>query len=57
MDTSTDRKRRNRLAYLALYYAIRGDEERSEYIRRLIRRMEGHSLGDPERITATPVAV
>ena len=36
----TDLERRDRLAYLALYYAIQGNEERSEKIRRLVRQME-----------------
>ena len=39
-------KRRNELAYLALYYAITGNEERSEMIRRVVRRLEGQA---PER--------
>ena len=37
MVTKTDLERRDRLAYLALYYAIQGDEQRSERIRRLVR--------------------
>lgn len=36
-----DRDRRNRLAYLALYYAIQGDEERSEKIRKLVKNLGG----------------
>lgn len=32
--------RRDQLAYLALYYAIHGDNERSEKIRRKVRHME-----------------
>ncbi|MCH2665279.1 hypothetical protein MK139_13165 [bacterium] len=43
-----DMKRRNELAYLALYYAITGNEERSEMIRRVVRRLEG------QRVEATP---
>ena len=43
-----DVKRRNELAYLALYYAITGNEERSEMIRRVVRRLEG------QRVEATP---
>lgn len=34
-----DRDRRNRLAYLALYYAIQGDEERSEKIRKMVKKL------------------
>ena len=44
--TTQDVKRRNELAYLALYYAITGNEERSEMIRRVVRRLEGQA---PER--------
>lgn len=33
-------KRRNELAYLALYYAIVGKTERAYLIRRVIRRLE-----------------
>ena len=40
MVTKTDLEKRDRLAYLALYYAIHGDRERSENIRRMVRRME-----------------
>ena len=36
MVSTNDLERRNRLAYLALYYAIQGDEERSEQIRNLV---------------------
>lgn len=32
--------KRDQLAYLALYYAIHGDNERSEKIRRKVRHME-----------------
>ncbi len=31
--------RRNRLAYLALYYAIQGDDDRSEKIRKLVKNL------------------
>ena len=37
-ETTTDR--RNRLCYLALYYAIQGDDQRSEQVRRMVRRMD-----------------
>ena len=46
MVATQDVKRRNELAYLALYYAITGNEERSEMIRRVVRRLEGQA---PER--------
>jgi hypothetical protein len=36
MVSMNDVERRNRLAYLALYYAIQGDEECSEQIRNLV---------------------
>ena len=36
MVSTHDVERRNRLAYLALYYAIQGDEARSEQIRNLV---------------------
>ncbi len=39
MGSTTVVDRRNRLAYLALYYAILGDDDRSEKLRRLVRRM------------------
>lgn len=38
---ANDMKRRDELAYLALYYAIIGNNERSEMIRRVVRRLEG----------------
>ena len=47
MVATQDVKRRNELAYLALYYAITGNEERSEMIRRVVRRLEGQA---PERV-------
>lgn len=34
------RHTRNQMAYLALYYAILGDEDRSESIRQSIRKMD-----------------
>ena len=39
MGSATQVDRRNRLAYLALYYAIQGDNERSEKLRRLVLQM------------------
>ena len=40
-------ERRNCLSYLALYYAIQGDEERSEQIRSLVRKLEeGAAMDD-----------
>ena len=38
---ANDMKRRNELAYLALNYATIGNNERSETIRRVVRRLEG----------------
>jgi hypothetical protein len=40
MTAHTDQKRRDQLAYLALYYAIAGNEKRSEQLRRVVRRLE-----------------
>lgn len=37
MITTKDKTRRNRLAYLALYYAIQGDDTRSEHVREMVR--------------------
>ena len=53
MVTKTDLEKRDRLAYLALYYAIQGDKERSEKIRRMIRQMspEFHTEAAPARAT------
>lgn len=36
-------KRRNELAYLALYYAILGNDERSEMMCRVMRRLESQA--------------
>ena len=36
MGSKNDVEKRNRLAHLALYCAIQGDEERSEQIRNLV---------------------
>ena len=44
MVANIDMKRRDELAYLALYYAIIGNDERSEMIRRVVRRLEGKSV-------------
>jgi hypothetical protein len=41
MVANVDMERRNELAYLALYYAIIGKVDRSEMIRRVVRRLEG----------------
>lgn len=41
MVANVDMERRNELAYLALYYAIIGNGDRSEIIRRVVRRLEG----------------
>lgn len=34
-----DKERRNRLSYLALYYAIQGNEELSERIRKQVKKL------------------
>ena len=47
MVANIDMKRRDELAYLALYYAIIGNDERSEMIRRVVRRLEGKSVESP----------
>jgi hypothetical protein len=39
---------RNRLAFMALYYAIRGNEERSEQLRRVVRRHDQALMGRPQ---------
>ena len=44
MVSKIDVERRNRLAYLALYYAILGKRNRSEKIRRLMRDLEDGAL-------------
>ena len=48
MVSKTDFERRNRLAYLALYYAILGKQDRSEKIRRLMRGLEDRALPEDE---------
>jgi len=53
MVTKSDLERRDRLAYLALYYAIQGDEGRSERIRRLVRQLEGQDQEFAEPALAT----
>lgn len=57
METAAIDKKRNRLAYLALYYAIKGDEERSERVRRLIWRMEGRAAMSEASAYGRPVVV
>ena len=56
MGSTTEVDRRNRLAYLALYYAILGDDDRSEKLRRLVRRMseasESVHAASEEAVTA-----
>lgn len=43
MVATKDAKQRNKLAYLALYYAIMGNDERSEMMCRVVRRLEGQA--------------
>lgn len=38
--TSTNLEKRDQLAYLALYYAIHGEDERSEKIRLALRQLD-----------------
>ena len=46
---------RDRLAFLALYYAIRGNEERSEKLRRAVRQHDQAVMGRPQ-VHGMPVA-
>lgn len=50
MTPRTLSERRDRLCYLALYYAIQGDEKRSERVRRMVRRMD-----DPRPVAQDPM--
>jgi hypothetical protein len=50
MTPKTMVERRNRLCYLALYYAIQGNEKRSERMRRMVRRIDG-----PEAVAHDPM--
>jgi hypothetical protein len=49
--TSTNLEKRDQLAYLALYYAIHGEDERSEKIRLALRQLDsmisGHQVAEP----------
>lgn len=38
--TNVNMEKRDRLAYLALYYAIHGNDDRSEKIRRVLRQLD-----------------
>lgn len=40
MVATIDRRYRNWLAYMGLYYALRNDAQRSERFRRLVRRID-----------------
>jgi hypothetical protein len=46
---------RDRLAFLALYYAIRGNEKRSEQVRRAVLRHDQAVMGRPQ-VHGMPVA-
>ena len=46
---------RDRLAFLALYYAIKGNDKRSEQLRRAVRRHDQAVLGRPQ-IDGMPMA-
>ncbi len=46
---------RDRLAFLALYYAIKGNEKRSEELRRAVRRHDQAVMGRPQ-IHGMPLA-
>jgi predicted transcriptional regulator len=50
--TDNHLEKRDRLAYLALYYAIHGDDERSEKIRRALRTLDESS---ERELVAVPV--
>lgn len=52
MTAHTDTKRRDQLAYLALYYAIAGNEKRSEQIRRVVRRLETQPSAEASMVPA-----
>ena len=45
MVSGTNLERRERLAYLALYYAIQGNTERSEQVRRLAGPLKKNHYG------------
>ena len=55
MDLKTALNPRDRLAFLALYYAIRGNEKRSEQVRRAVRRHDQAVMGRPQ-VHGMPVA-
>ena len=55
MTPKTVVERRNRLCYLALYYAIQGNEKRSEHMRRMVRRMDGPKTVAHEPMPGVPV--
>ena len=57
MASKADTERRNRLAYLALYYAIQGNDERSEQIRRMVRQMDPLSKSKRAAAIEEPVVV
>ena len=52
MVPQTDDEKRNRLAYLALYYAIHGDENRSEQIRQIIRNLNPRDSAEEIQVPA-----
>ena len=49
-----DCRRRDQLAYLALYHAIAGNESRSEQIRRVIRKLEQETVASSPVLEAVP---
>lgn len=53
MTTSITMEKRDRLAYLALYYAIHGDDERSEKIRLVLRRL--NNIASERELVPVPV--
>ena len=48
MSPQTTLNPRDRMAFLALYYAIKGNEKRSEQLRRVVRRHDQAVMGRPQ---------
>ena len=55
MTPKTTVERRNRLCYLALYYAIQGNEKRSEQMRQMVRRIDGPKAVAHDPVPGAPV--
>lgn len=52
--TKMSAERRNRLCYLALYYAIQGEDRRSEQIRQMVKRVDEAKDAVPARVHQEP---